>query len=661
MWPFSSRKVRRTAQSFRPFLEMLEDRSVPATLSYSSYLQASVFATAVDSAGNVYVTGHTDSNLPTTPGAFQTTGSGAFVAKLNATGTALLYATYLGTTYSGTGIAVDAAGDAFVMGAGGNVPTTPNAISATGNVFVAELNPTGTGLIYSTYLPGAVSSASDTLSASGAIALDGSGNIYVAGAAIAGLPVTAGAYQTACLASSGAPNAFFAKINPTLSGTASLVYASYLGGTSSVGDAAMGIALDGSGNAYVEGYTTSNNFPTTSGALQRASAGGLWGDDFVAKFNPALSGAASLVYSTYLGGSGSEYVPAKPNVVELYVPSGGIAVDSDGNAYVTGATTSTNFPIQSGSYQVNSNIVNTPNNRTNYPPSDAFVTKLNATGSALVYSTYLGGGTNTVVTSGGKHGGTTTVTTGTYSGGTSIAVDANGDAHVVGWTNSMVFPTVNALQPTKGSGLDVYGLPNWDAFVTVFNASGSGLLFSSYFAGTSQDWVFGIALDSAGNAYVGGQTRSTDFPTTPGAYQTTPGSGFVQGGFVLKIDPPADVSEVSVPISANGEIAARDLPSEPESSSFTASPNSATADSGVMLAAAEMSLANPNSIIGQTAFYVQSNGTDTLLSQGTQTSPAAWTFTFTVNLAPGPDTLSALARDSDAVLGDPVLVNLKVI
>jgi hypothetical protein len=150
------------------------------------------------------------------------------------------------------------------------------------------------------------------------------------------------------------------------------------------------------------------------------------------------------------------------------------------------------------------------------------VTKLNATGSALVYSTYLGGGRSKKSP--------------TYSGGAGVAVDSSGNAYVTGWTNSTTFPTKNALQTTNAGG--------FDAFVTVLNPSGSGLLFSTYLG---DDDGYGIALDSAGNAYVGGGTGSSNFPTTPGVYQTTPGAGFV-----LKIDPPADVSEVSVPIPTNG-------------------------------------------------------------------------------------------------------------
>jgi hypothetical protein len=544
-------------------LERLEDRAVPASLSYSTYF-GTVNAVAVDSAGDAYVTGN------------------GFVAKLNATGTAVLYNMSLNGG-TGTGIALDAAGDAFVIGFGGNIPTTPNAIASSGGTnipaqddFVAELNPTGTAFLYASYLPGTVNDPS-ILGYSGAIAVDGSGNIDVAGTAEAGLPVTAGAFQTAYLGSSGGSNAFFMKIDPALSATASVLYATYLGGNGPLGDEATAIALDASGNAYLEGFTTSRNFPTTSGAFDRAfGAGGNWGHVFVAKIDPALSGAASLVYSTYLGGSGSEgYVPDQAVIVANQI-DGGIAVDSAGNAYVTSATTSADFPTTPGAYQTSSNIQNPGSNLDS--PSDVFVTKLNATGSALIYSTYLGGGTN--ASSGGKHGGKggRTASTPTNSGGTGIAVDAIGNAYVTGWTNSTHFPVVNALQPTNAGG--------YDAFVTVLNPSGSGLLFSSYFGGSSSDYGFGIALDSAGNAYVGGQTSPSNFPTTPGAFNTTGGYGFG-----LKIDPPADTAEVSVPIltgdtigtaggvspnGANGLLSERFLPSAPVIDFFRASPGIST-------------------------------------------------------------------------------------
>jgi hypothetical protein len=479
----SSRKARsRAAGTFRPRLEVLEDRTVPASLQYSTLLNAyAIFATAVDSAGDLYVTGSANALQPT-PGAFETSGSGTFVAKLSPTGT-VLYATYLGDSSSspysyqnaGTGIAVDSAGDAYVIGQNTNVPTTPNAIAssaASGNVFVAELNPTGSALIYSTYLPGAVGYAGyQTVGNSGAIAVDAYGNIDVAGAAEAGFPVTSNAFQTTWVAPAGEPNAFFAKIDPTLSGSASLLYGTYLGGSGVVGDQATGIALDGAANVYLTGYTSSSNFPTTAGAFQRTNAAN--GSAFVTKFNPALSGAASLIYSTYLGGDKKTGYVSTGGALESQQNNGGIAVDSAGNAYITGSTLATNFPTTAGAFQVLSGFKK--NASSYYYPAAAFLTKLNATGTALVYSTYLGAG------------GLTT------SRGSSVAVDANGDAYLAGYTNSTAFPTKNSLQTPNSSG--------YTTFVTAMNPSGSGLLFSSYLRSAGGE---SVALDPAANMYVAG-------------------------------------------------------------------------------------------------------------------------------------------------------------
>jgi len=521
-----ARRRRSSTRRFAPrlFLEALEDRVVPASLDYfSTSLNATIYATAVDSQGDMYVTGVDGSNLPTIPGAFQTSGSGAFVAKLSPTG-AVIYATYLGSGGDGgTGIAVDAVGDAYVIAESGTVPMTANAIAAStsgSEDFVAELNPTGSALNYATYLPGTIDGLDNTFSLAGAIALDSSGNIYVAGQAGSGLPVTASAFQSTPV---GGDDPFFMKINPTLSGAASVVYASYLGGSSGV-DAATGIAVDGAGNAYLEGYTYSTNFPTTSGAFQTSGAGpGQGACAFVAKFDPALSGAASLVYSTYLGGTttvsgvennGSGYVPNEPGIVVSEI-AGGIAVDSQGDAYVTSATSSTNFPTTPGAYQTTSNL----HTWSGAPAteSDVFVTKLNATGSALVYSTYLGGGPNGSIPN--------------SSGGASIAVDANGDAYVTGWTTSTSFPTKNPVQSTSnGAG--------YDSFVTELNPSGSGLLFSTYLGNSSSNDYdgYGIALDSSGNVYVGGAVASAGSGNIPSSgfaskVNLAPSPSFAVSGF----------------------------------------------------------------------------------------------------------------------------------
>src|SRR2546422_760404 len=260
-----------------------------------------------------------------------------------------------------------------------------------------------------------------------------------------------------------------------------LAYSTYLGGSG--GDQGFGVAVDAVGNAYVTGFAGSSDFPTTAGAFQTAFGGGE-ADAFVTKLNPTGS---ALVYTTYLGGDGFDQ-------------GHGIAVDATGNAYVTGQTFSTNFPTTTGTVQPGfsgvSSII-----------GDAFVTKLNATGSALVYSTYLGGGDD--------------------DEGFGMAVDATGNAYVTGQTLSTNFPTTaDTVQPGFAGTID--------AFMTKLNPTGSGLVYSTYLGGDSDDLGNGIAVDATGNAYVTGLTFSTNFPTTPGAFQTTP--KFASDAFVVKLN-----------------------------------------------------------------------------------------------------------------------------
>lgn len=457
------------------------DSSLPLVIdpvvSYGTYLPYRTKGMAVDSAGNAYVTGDGAYNFD------------RFVAKLNPAGTALVYLTY---GIGGEDIAVDSAGNAYAVGGALDV-----------------LDSSGSSLIYSTVLTGAGELK---------VAVDSAGNAYLTGHAGSGLPVTAGAFQSSKTSSSDV--AFFAIINPNLPGTASIVYCSYLGGTTA-GAAGTGVAVDASGNAYISGYTDSSDFPTTAGAFRRTYGGN--GDAFVAKFNPTLSGAASLVYSTYLGGSEKDAdAPLLTLAVYPGVPGAnysdhgskgtGIAVDSAGNAYVAGHTKSANFPVTAGAYKTSSGMNNSTGGL-------AFVTKLNAAGSGLVYSTFLG----TAVKISGK---TPSYGWARETAAMDIAVDGAGNAYVAGLTASDKYPLTNATQATFG-GLG-------DAFVTKLNSSGSSLLFSTYLGGESTDFGTGIGLDASNNLYVAGRTASTTFPVTPGAYQTTKPS--LLAGFAARIN-----------------------------------------------------------------------------------------------------------------------------
>lgn len=452
---------------------------IDPVLIYSTYLGGSGIddaanAIAVDQSGNVYVTGQTTSYDFPARNAEQSTSGGdydAFVAKIDPSGSALVYSTYFGGSGDdrGAGIAVDASGQAYVVGktTSINLPTTAGAYQTTyngggGDAFVAKFNASGSALVYSTYLGG---SGYDVATS---IAVDATGNAYVAGYNyLTGFPTTQGAYQTA---SKGPYDAFVTKLNA--SGSA-LVYSTYLGGTGD--DYVLGIAVDSLTNAYVTGLTISNDFPMQNAA--QPAFGGYY-DAFVTKLNPAGS---TLVYSTYLGGVGWD-------------GGRGIAVDSLGNAYVAGQTGSNNFPTTPGAFQ------------TTYGGSDdAFVAKLNASGS-IAYSTYLGGS-----------GGDTA---------NAIAVDQSGNAYVTGNNLNGGFPLKEALQTNAN-------IPSFEAFVTKVAPDGSTLVYSTYLGGTGNDLGLGIAVDLLGSAYVAGVTASPDFPITPGTYQQT--NAGVYDGFVVKI------------------------------------------------------------------------------------------------------------------------------
>lgn len=483
---------------------------IDPVLSYSTYLGGSsndyATAIAVDSTGNAYITGYTSSaNFPVTPGAYQTTCGGgtctsttidAFVTKLNSSGTALEYSTYLGGSNKdyGYGIAVDPSGDAFIAGTtySSDFPVTSAAFQkscggnscANGDGFVTELNSTGSGLVYSTYLGGVSTNQAN------AIALDSSDNAYVTGyTKSSSFPITPGAFQPKCSScTKGTVDSYVTKLNS--SGSA-LVYSSYLGGNN--GDTGYAIAVDSAGNAYVTGYTYSTNFPTTVGAFQRTS--GAATAAFVSKVN---STGTALSYSTYLGGTGT-------STSACAACATGISVDASGDAYVVGLTWETNFPTTAGAYQ------------TTFAGGfhDAFATKLNASGSGVVYSTYIGG-------------------TGD-DGATSDAIDSTGTLYIKGNTFSTNFPTTpGSFQRTLSGSNDS------DAFVAVLNPAGSALDYSTYIGGTGNEYGSAtamIAIDgqTPPNIYITGYGNSTDFPVTQGAYQTKLAG--LNDGFVSRFAP----------------------------------------------------------------------------------------------------------------------------
>ena len=376
---------------------------------------------------------------------------------------AIVYSTYLGGALAdmARGVAVDASGSVYLAGSttSNNFPVqsgSQNVSHGIEDVFVSKLNPAGNALVYSTYLGGKLNEQAL------GIAVDGAGVAYITGYTISGDFPT----QSPLQAHRGAEDVFVTKLNAA--GNA-LVYSTYLGGVNT--EFGRAIAVDASGAAHVSGATNSSDFPTQTPyqTLRGAS------DVFVAKLTPA---GGALQYSTYLGGSGDDDAWA-------------VAVDQAGSAYVTGRTSSNDFPTEDPFQRRRGG-------------RDAFVTKFAADGRSLSFSTYLGGAGDEI--------------------GLGIAVDQAGCSYVAGYTESADFPTRSPFQ-TRRAGQD--------AFVTKLDEDGDELIYSTYLGGAGADQAWGIALDSAGAAYVAGFTASSDFPTRS-APQTALAAG--EDAFVTKLD-----------------------------------------------------------------------------------------------------------------------------
>jgi hypothetical protein len=447
---------------------------VDPAITYSAYLSGtqSDWATSIghDAQGNVYMAGNTWSlDFPTSPDAEAVTSAGneeIWVMKLNPAGgdSAIVYCTYLGGSVDDqvTDMVVDAKGVIYLTGVtlSGNFPTTPNALASVtplgGNnhAFVTMLDPSqagSAGLVYSTFLGGTNFEEGDGIAVA-------NGKIYVTGLTTSDDFPTVGAYQSARVAGF---DTFVVEIDPTQSGTASLIYGTYLGGSAQ--DLGRAIAVDAAGNIYVAGVTFSLDFPTAGNAYQTTYGGD--GDAFLAELNPTNG---TLVYSTYLGGQSIDEVKK-------------IVIEPGGHVGMTGYTISPDYPVTQLAY-----------NTAFGGNGNAFLTILDLTRQqGLVYSTFFGG-------SGGEVA---------YA----LRLDAAGLYYLAGYTMSPDFPvTANALNPVSMSGAV-------DGFIAVLDPtqppfSPKTLVYSSYVTGPGYQIVYGLDVDSSGTIYATGLTTSTIFP-----------------------------------------------------------------------------------------------------------------------------------------------------
>lgn len=456
---------------------------IDPVLTYSTFLgkdgQETGHDIVVDSSGNAYIAGGTTGGavtFPTTPGSYDTTHNGnldAFVVKMNPQGTGLIFSTFLGGDgWDGAqSLCIDSNNYVYIAGYAeeGDVdfPTTSGGYDTIhdgqNDAFVTKLNPSGSSLVYSTFIGGGASDWCRDM------CLDPSNNIILTGMAYNSTdpyPTTSGAYDTD---HNGEADAFVTKLN---SQGSDILFSTFLGGSED--DEGYGISLDASGDIFVTGRTDNSTvlFPTTDGAYQEAHMGSV--DAFITKLS---STGSDIIYSTLIGGDGQD-------------DCNDICIDPSGNAYITGATriSTLPFPTTSSAYQTLNN-----------GDFDAFVTKIDPSGANIIFSTLIGGG----------YGDT----------GNSILLDSRGNVMVGGHTienETVGFPTTPGSYDPIHNGI-------YDGYIVKLSPDGSDLLYSTFLGGDGMDFIISITIDAKGMLYATGNTENTDneFPTTNGAHDRT--------------------------------------------------------------------------------------------------------------------------------------------
>ncbi|MCX5887156.1 MAG: SBBP repeat-containing protein [Proteobacteria bacterium] len=473
---------------------LIIDPLLASTFIGGSY-GASIQAIAIDKSGNVLIAGETESSdFPTTSGAYDTSyngggewGGDVFVSKLNSSLTTLMASTFLGgkDEDDAYGLAIDSSGNVFVAGytSSSDFPTTSGVYDTSYNggdedVFVSKFNSSLTTLMASTFIGGSGYEGYGSV-----LAIDSSGNVFVAGeSSSSNFPTTSGAYDTSY--NGGDRDVFVSKFNSSLT---TLMASTFIGG-SGYDDYGKALAIDSSGNIFIAGGTSSPDFPTTPGVYSRSlkAVGGV--DGFVSKFNNSL---ASLLASTFIGGAeGGDYI-------------GNLAIDKSGNVFVFGTTFANDFPTTSMAYDTSHNG----------GARDDFVSKLNSNLTTLLASTYIGGNEDE-----SEHA-------------EAIVIDSSGNVFIASETGSSNFPTTAGAYDRS---LDGYG----DVFVSKFNNTLTSLLASTFLGGSDSEGVRPVlAIDSSGNIFIAGGTSSSDFPTTPGAYDTSwIDTSPYWDGFISKLD-----------------------------------------------------------------------------------------------------------------------------